>query len=160
MDAKRAKALWWVYCGELFGIEAFGVAANRGKHSDQRRQAGLLRDLEVQTERMLREHMLAAGAYPRGTVSRVTQWLHSAAGTILGRLSISLPWSWQCRILALTASQYLPVFERLERHASEGERPLFSYLVEHERALIAFARAAGTGDVQAGECVARLLVVE
>jgi len=116
---------------EAFGERLFEVAGRAYANAAQRWTWELL--------------MAVAGEEGGSSLAR-RERMARAAGLPAGKALPLLPWRAQMRVVALGTARYLPAFRRLaERGAETPAGPFLDYVVTHELAIRALARAEASG---------------
>lgn len=130
---------------EAFGERLFEVAGRAYANAAQRWTWELLTELERQTLEGVRQLMAVAGEEGGSSLAR-RERMARAAGLPAGKALPLLPWRAQMRVVALGTARYLPAFRRLaERGAETPAGPFLDYVVTHELAIRALARAEASG---------------
>lgn len=121
------------YQGELIGERLYRELANRSKVGDQKAKLHAIADVERQTSRRLKPI-----AERLGIEVRQAQWMRIVERR-LGELEL-LTWPDFIERALRDWPPYIERFEALRQLAPAGDADSIQWLVQHEAALVAFAR--------------------
>jgi hypothetical protein len=138
---------------EDLGESLFATAARLSVTDQARKQWRALERLETQTKLGVHRFLNRSGL-PVEPTNRVA----TGAGAVGGLGLRVIPERARLTAVRLGTRRYLPAFERLAAfYQRTDEAPFFDYVVEHERAIIAFSELALAHDRNALDPVMRLL---
>lgn len=117
--------------------EAYGEASFRSAYyistGAKKRKAEALWQLEIQTKSRVLEY------FERNQLPMPGLKIAAIKGSLLGLIFPIFPWRLVMKIILQETEMFLEVFHRLEAQASEQDKTLFKYLVDHEIAIRRFA---------------------
>lgn len=148
-EARYDELLEWAYLGEVFGAAVFTYLLGTDTFPERRVELGILLDLELQTR-----DRLEPLAVERGLGVEHQETLSRAAEFALDMRTLDWP-----QFMSETESvggDALPLLRELVHVAPPASKQLLTSVVEHEVALISFARHTLAGDVP----VARSAIVD
>ena len=153
-----AEALSEFYNGEVYGETLLSALVGSARNADERLKWSMLLQLETETKAWLRAPMVAHG------VSIEERTEDRDKGLARARERASLPWSQAMQSMYDGLSgHYVPLYQSYADAArmrgEAAEEAVCRYMVEHELALVEFARRelAGAGVAQSLEPVQRML---
>lgn len=136
IDHTLREDLQAVYNSEVYGAVTFATARTLSLLSSRKRHMfKCLGALERETRRRALEAASGAGlrlSFPFAAVPR---------GVLAGAGLAVLPWSYSMKKFVRSTALYLDEFRAMERAHPGEQASLFAFVVQHEEALHAFARA-------------------
>jgi len=131
-------ALWGeAYQGEVLGEAFFQMLSERQTDPARRHELEVLAELERSTK-LLAEPVFDRNGYDRGDSAETTQ---TAADAVEN--AAMAPWEDNLRLIVVVAESFLPKYRELvELSTDEQDRAVARSYVDHELALMSYARRA------------------
>jgi hypothetical protein len=153
-----AEALREFYNGEVYGETLFSALVGLARNADERLKWSMLLQLETETKAWLRAPMVAHGV----SIDERTEDRDKGLAKARERASLPWPQAMQSMYDGLSG-HYVPLYQSFADAArargEAEEEAVCLYMVEHEKALVEFARRelAGASLVQSLEPVQKFL---
>lgn len=139
MRTQYAKDLDRLYESEVLGELTFSIAEALTLSRPKREKWKVLRALEATTKGKLLALVAASG-------ERVQCRAIVRLQAVLAGIGLAIfPWRLSMSLIEMSTGPFLRVFERLERGANTETSDFFTFVVQHELAIVEFAQRERSG---------------